>query len=290
MSLRVFIPCDAGAVAVGADEVTGAMERAARRRNVALEIVRTGSRGLYWLEPMVEVATAAGRVAYGPVTPDDVPSLIDAMLGNGTHPLNQGAADDIPWLKRQTRLTFARSGVVDPRSLDDYRLHSGCRGLAQAIALGPEATIETVFQSGLRGRGGAGFPTGIKWRTVAQVKAPQKYIVCNADEGDSGTFADRMIMEGDPLVLVEGMAIAGIALVAASLFLRGRGRVIAGVLGAVLAVSKLWWMPFALWQQFDDGQVFGYTLKYFPQYWPVASLIVGVIALVGLASAIVRRP
>ena len=211
MSLRVFIPCDAGAVAVGADEVTGAMERAARRRNVALEIVRTGSRGLYWLEPMVEVATAAGRVAYGPVTPDDVPSLIDAMLGNGTHPLNQGAADDIPWLKRQTRLTFARSGVVDPRSLDDYRLHSGCRGLAQAIALGPEATIETVFQSGLRGRGGAGFPTGIKWLTVAQVKAPQKYIVCNADEGDSGTFADRMIMEGDPFVLIEGMAIAGFA-------------------------------------------------------------------------------
>ena len=211
MSLRVFIPCDAGAVAVGADEVAAAMQKAAQGRNIALEIVRTGSRGLYWLEPMVEVLTSAGRVAYGPVTPADVLPLLDAWLGSGEHPLRQGVADEIPWLKRQTRLTFARCGVVDPRSLHDYRAHGGCRGLVQAIALGPEATIETVVQSGLRGRGGAGFPTGIKWRTVAQVQAPQKYVVCNADEGDSGTFADRMIMEGDPFVLIEGMAVAGFA-------------------------------------------------------------------------------
>jgi formate dehydrogenase iron-sulfur subunit len=211
VSLRVFIPCDAGAVAVGADEVAAAMQKAAQGRNIALEIVRTGSRGLYWLEPVVEAQTSAGRVAYGPVTPADVLPLLDAWLGSGEHPLRQGVADEIPWLKRQTRLTFARCGVVDPRSLDDYRTHGGCRGLVQAIALGPEATIETVAQSGLRGRGGAGFPTGIKWRTAAQVQAPQKYVVCNADEGDSGTFADRMIMEGDPFVLIEGMAIAGFA-------------------------------------------------------------------------------
>src|SRR5262249_38635648 len=211
MTLRVFIPCDAGAVAVGADEVAAAMEKAAGGRNIPLEIVRIGSRGLYWLEPMVEVQTPAGRVAFGPVEPSDAPSLLDAMLANGDHPSRQGIADDIPWLKRQTRLTFARCGVVDPRSLDDYRIHSGGRGLAQALALGPEATVETVLQSGLRGRGGAGFPTGIKWRTVAQVVAGQKYVVCNADEGDSGTFADRMIMEGDPFVLIEGMAIAGFA-------------------------------------------------------------------------------
>ena len=211
MSLRVFIPCDAGAVAVGADDVAAEMERTARGRGVAVEIVRTGSRGLYWLEPMVEMQTPAGRVVYGPVSPADVPALIEALLGTGDHPLRQGLAEAIPWLKRQTRLTFARCGVVDPRSLDDYRAHHGCRGLAQALALGPEATVETVLQSGLRGRGGAGFPTGIKWRTVAQVQAAQKYIVCNADEGDSGTFADRMIMEGDPFVLIEGMAIAAFA-------------------------------------------------------------------------------
>ena len=211
MTLRVFIPCDAGAIAVGADEVAAALTKAAQGRSIALEITRTGSRGLYWLEPMVEVATPAGRIAYGPVTPADAADLLDAALGNGAHPLRHGVADELSWLKRQTRLTFVRCGVVDPRSLDDYHAHDGGQGIAKAVGLGAPAAIEEVFASGLRGRGGAGFPTGIKWRTVAQAAGPQKYIVCNADEGDSGTFADRMIMEGDPFVLIEGMAIAGFA-------------------------------------------------------------------------------
>jgi formate dehydrogenase iron-sulfur subunit len=211
MTVRLFIPRDAGALAVGADEVTAAIEQAARSRDLALEIVRTGSRGLYWLEPMVEAESPAGRIAYGPVTSGDAAGLLDAVVTGGPHPLHLGLADDIPWLKRQTRLTFARCGIVDPHSLDDYRAHSGYQGLERALALGADATVEEVVQSGLRGRGGAGFPTGIKWRTVAATQAPQKYIVCNADEGDSGTFADRMIMEGDPFVLIEGMTIAGVA-------------------------------------------------------------------------------
>jgi formate dehydrogenase iron-sulfur subunit len=212
MSARVFIPCDAGALAVGADEVATALAKTAAARGVAIDIVRNGSRGLYWLEPMLEVATSRGRVAYGPVAEDDIDGLLDAgMLDGGAHPLCLGVTVEIPWLKRQTRLTFARCGVVDPRSIDDYRAHDGYRGLERALALGPDATVAAVVESGLRGRGGAGFPTGIKWRTVAQTDAPQKYVVCNADEGDSGTFADRMIMEGDPFVLIEGMAIAGIA-------------------------------------------------------------------------------
>ncbi len=211
MKLRLFVSRDAGAIAVGADDVAAAITSAARKRNIDVEIVRTGSRGLYWLEPMVEVQTTAGRVAYGPVATSDVTVLFDAMLCDASHPLRQGLAEEIPWLKRQTRLTFARCGIIDPRSLDDYRAHGGGKGLAQAVSLGADATIEWVLQSGLRGRGGAGFPTGIKWRTVAQTAARQKYIVCNADEGDSGTFADRMIMEGDPFVLIEGMAIAGLA-------------------------------------------------------------------------------
>jgi len=211
MTLRVYVPGDAGAVAVGADDVAAALRAAAQARSVAIEIVRTGSRGLYWLEPMIEVATGAGRIAYGPVTPVDAASLLDAALGDGAHPRRHGVADEIPWLKRQTRLTFARCGVVDPRSLDDYRAHGGGQGIAKAVSLGAPATIEEIVASGLRGRGGAGFPTGIKWRTVAQADAPQKYIVCNADEGDSGTFADRMIMEGDPFCLIEGMAIAAFA-------------------------------------------------------------------------------
>jgi formate dehydrogenase iron-sulfur subunit len=211
MTLRLYVPRDAAAVAVGADEVAAGIRAAAARKNVAVDIVRTGSRGLLWLEPMVEVETPAGRVAYGPVTSTDVDGLLSALLADGAHAVRLGPTEDIPWLKRQTRLTFARCGIVDPRSLADYRAHGGGDGLAKALALGPDATIEEVLQSGLRGRGGAGFPTGIKWKTVAQTQGPQKYIVCNADEGDSGTFADRMLMEGDPFVLIEGMAIAGIA-------------------------------------------------------------------------------
>jgi formate dehydrogenase iron-sulfur subunit len=211
MTLRLFIPGDAGAVAVGADEVTLALEQAAADRSIQVEVVRTGSRGLYWLEPMVEVATPQGRVAFGSVAVADAPALLDAVTGDGPHPKRLGLADEIPWLKRQTRLTFARCGVIDPRSLEDYRAHGGYKGLKRALSLGSDAILAEVTASGLRGRGGAGFPTGIKWKTVAQAKADRKYIVCNADEGDSGTFADRMILEGDPFLVIEGMTIAAIA-------------------------------------------------------------------------------
>ena len=211
MSLRIFVPRDAGAIAVGADEVALALEQAAASRGVAVDIVRTGSRGLYWLEPMVEVATPQGRVAFGPLTPADAPAVLDAMVADGPHPLRLGIAEQIPWLKRQIRLTFARCGVVDPRSIEDYRAHQGYKGLERALELGSDGILAEVTASGLRGRGGAGFPTGIKWKTVAQASADRKYIVCNADEGDSGTFADRMIMEGDPFVVIEGMTIAAIA-------------------------------------------------------------------------------
>jgi formate dehydrogenase iron-sulfur subunit len=212
MTLRLFVPGDAAAVALGSDEVAVALKAAADRRKVPVTIVRTGSRGLHWLEPMVEAATAAGRIAFGPVTAADAGSLLDALIGESSgHPLHLGKPEDLPFLKNQTRLTFARCGIADPRSLDDYRAHDGYQGLAKALAIAPAAIVDEVTQSGLRGRGGAGFPTGIKWKTVADTKAEQKYIVCNADEGDSGTFADRMIMEGDPFVLIESMTIAGIA-------------------------------------------------------------------------------
>jgi formate dehydrogenase iron-sulfur subunit len=211
MKMRIFVPGDAAAVSVGADDVATALEQAAAKRDVPVTIIRNGSRGLMWLEPMIEVATVKGRVAYGPVSPADVPSLFDAMTSNGPHALRLGLTEEIPWLKRQTRLTFARCGIVDPRSVDDYRAHDGYKGLGRALTLTSDAILADVTASGLRGRGGAGFPTGIKWKTVAQTSADRKYIVCNADEGDSGTFADRMIMEGDPFVVIEGMTIAGIA-------------------------------------------------------------------------------
>jgi formate dehydrogenase iron-sulfur subunit len=214
-ALRIYVPGDAAAVACGADEVAAAIKVSASKRNISVDIIRNGSRGMHWLEPMAEVATGNGRIAYGPVELADVESVLDAMLDNGAaHKLRVGVPEDHPFMKRQTRLTFARCGITDPRSLEDYIAHGGCRGLAKALA-NPAGIIEEITQSGLRGRGGAGFPTGIKWKTVAEAKADLKYIVCNADEGDSGTFADRMIMEGDPFVLIEGMTIAGIAVGAA---------------------------------------------------------------------------
>ncbi|HEY6441193.1 MAG TPA: NADH-ubiquinone oxidoreductase-F iron-sulfur binding region domain-containing protein [Acetobacteraceae bacterium] len=207
MTVRVYVPRDAAALALGADAVASLLSQAGE-----VELVRTGSRGLFWLEPMVEVVTSAGRIAYGPVTVADISSLLGAgMLVGGAHPLRLGRPEELPYLAKQTRLTFARCGIVDPLSLDDYRAHGGLKGIARAIEIGPAATIEQVTQSGLRGRGGAGFPTGIKWKTAAEAKGERKFIVCNADEGDSGTFADRMLLEGDPFVLIEGMAIAGIA-------------------------------------------------------------------------------
>jgi len=215
MMMRVYVSRDAGAVAVGADDVALALEQVASKRGIAIETIRTGSRGLYWLEPMVEIATPKGRVAFGPVGTSDIASLVDAFASESAHPLRLGVSEDIPWLKRQTRLTFARCGVIDPRSLNDFRAHGGYKGLERALMLTSDEILADVTASELRGRGGAGFPTGIKWKTVAQAGADRKFIVCNADEGDSGTFADRMIMEGDPFVMIEGMTIAGIAIGAA---------------------------------------------------------------------------
>lgn len=212
MSVTIFVPRDAAAIALGADKVAAAIERELAARKIDARVVRNGSRGMFWLEPLVEVRNHFGRVAYGPVTPSDVPSLFDAnFIEGGQHRLGHGQTHEIPFLRNQTRLTFSRCGITDPLSIEDYRHYRGLTGLAKAVAMAPADVVREVTESGLRGRGGAGFPTGIKWKTVLEATGPQKYIVCNADEGDSGTFADRMIMEGDPFVLIEGMAIAGIA-------------------------------------------------------------------------------
>ena len=211
-AVKVFVPRDAAALAVGADAVAAMLQAECARRGLAVELVRNGSRGMFWLEPLVEVATPRGRVAYGPVTAEDVPGLLDAgLLHGGAHALSLGPTEQIPFLAKQERLTFRRMGVTDPLSLDDYAAHEGWEGLRRALALDGAAIVEQVTQSGLRGRGGAAFPAGIKWKTVLQAGAAQKYVVCNADEGDSGTFSDRMVMEGDPYMLIEGMAIAALA-------------------------------------------------------------------------------
>lgn len=211
-TITVYVPRDTAAVAMGAHEIAQQLAAQAQERGLDIQIVRNGSRGLLWLEPMVEVQTAEGRVAYGPVQTEDLPGLFDAgFLQGGAHKLCHGLTDAIPYLKNQERLTFARVGIIDPVSVADYQACGGFEGLSKALAMEPAAIVKEVTDSGLRGRGGAAFPTGIKWNTVLNTPAQQKYIVCNADEGDSGTFSDRMLMEGDPLCLVEGMAIAGLA-------------------------------------------------------------------------------
>ena len=212
MTVTVYVPGDAGALSVGAGEVARAITAEAACRGTPVKLVRNGSRGAYWLEPLVEIATAQGRLAYGPVSVADVAGLFDAdFLNGGSHALSLGAAESMAWLKGQQRLTFERVGIVDPASVADYVKHGGYQGLAKALAMQPAAIVHAITSSGLRGRGGAAVPTGIKWKTVLDQPPGQKYITCNADEGDSGTFSDRMLMEGDPFSLIEGMTIAGMA-------------------------------------------------------------------------------
>ncbi|SHL26184.1 formate dehydrogenase beta subunit [Pseudonocardia thermophila] len=235
---RVFVPRDSAARSVGADEVAALLERAGG------EVVRTGSRGMLWLEPLVEVETPDGRVGYGPVAPEDVDGLVAAGLLDGTAP-GLGLVEELEWMRRQQRLTFARVGVVDPLSPDDHEAHGGNAGLRAALALPPAEVVGAVTESGLRGRGGAGFPTGIKWRTVLDAESELKFVCCNADEGDSGTFADRMLMEGDPFTLIEGMTIAAHAVGAREGYIYIRSEypdAIATMRAAIAAARERGWL------------------------------------------------
>ena len=212
MTPKIYIPIDSTALSLGAEEVYRIILLESKNRNLDIKIIRNGSRGLFFLEPLVEVETDKGRMAYGPVDPSDVASLFDSEFFIGKpHKLCLGLTDEIVWLKNQERLTYARVGITDPINIDDYEKYDGFKGLKNAIKLEPQLIVKEVTDSGLRGRGGAAFPTGIKWQTVLDAPSEKKYIVCNADEGDSGTYSDRMIMENDPFVLIEGMIIAGLA-------------------------------------------------------------------------------
>ena len=212
MSIVIYIPNDSSAVSMGADRVAKAISREAAKRSLDIQLIRNGSRGMYWLEPLVEVMTDQGRIAYGQVQTGDVSGLFDAdFTQGGAHALCLGLTEEIDYFKKQQRLTFARIGITDPLSLSDYIANDGYRGLKNALAISQADIVKAVTDSGLRGRGGAAFPTGIKWNTVLNTPSEQKYIICNADEGDSGTFSDRMVMEADPFVLIEGMTIAGLA-------------------------------------------------------------------------------
>ncbi|MDZ7642950.1 MAG: hypothetical protein U5K76_01185 [Woeseiaceae bacterium] len=239
--LRVFVPRETAALSLGGDEVAAGITAAAKAAGRPIELVRNGSWGMSWLEPLVEVEIDGTRRAFGPVSPDDVASLFEAGFpGDVEHPLALGPTAAIPYLAGQERWTFRRTGLVDPLSADEYRANGGMAGLERAFAIGADDVIAEVEKSGLRGRGGAGFPTGIKWKTVAGAKADRKYIACNADEGDSGTFSDRLLMEGDPFTLLEGMAIAGFAVGADTgyIYLRSEYPLARRVLEQALATAR----------------------------------------------------
>ncbi|PCJ41477.1 MAG: formate dehydrogenase [SAR86 cluster bacterium] len=209
---KIYLPRETTALSLHVEEVILAIRKEATKHDLELQIIRNGSRGAAWLEPLLEIEYEGKRIAYGPIRAADINSLFKAdFLHAGEHELKLGAIDDIPWFKQQQRLTFKRSGNTEALSIDDYRKFNGFAGLEKALKSDKQEIIQTVLDSGLRGRGGAAFPTGIKWQTVADADADCKYIVCNADEGDSGTFSDRLLMEGDPYCLIEGMLIAGIA-------------------------------------------------------------------------------
>jgi len=238
--IKLFLPLDSSAVAVGANGVAEALLAEAAAIGMEIKLVRTGSRGMHWLEPLLEVETAEGRVGYGPITPADITAIVAAGFNQaGDHPLYLGLVEDIPFFKDQDRQIFARCGRINPLSFEDYRKHHGLGGLEKAIKLDDAEICDHIMASGLRGRGGAAFPAGIKWNTVRGAEADQKYIVCNADEGDSGTFADRMIMEGDPFLLIEGMVIAGLAVGATKgfIYLRSEYPVARGILAQAIATA-----------------------------------------------------
>ncbi len=241
MTVTVYVPRDSSARAVGADEVAVALTAEGTRRGDDIRIIRNGSRGMLWLEPFVEVDVDGTRVGYGPVQPGDVAELLDAGLLTGAdHALKHGPVDEISWLTRQDRLMYARMGVIDPLDLADYQAHGGLVGLRKAVAMAPQDVVDVVSASGLRGRGGAGFPAGRKWQTVLGAPGDTKYICCNADEGDSGTYADRMLMEGDPFTLLEGMTIAGLAVGATQgyIYLRSEYPDARDILGAAIDAAR----------------------------------------------------
>jgi len=209
-TIKVFVPRETTSISVGADEVALAIAQQAKKNGASIQLIRNGSWGACWLEPLVEVEVDGTRIAYGNVDAGDVPGLFESGPG-GEHAKRLGPTNEIDYLASQDRWTFWRCGLVEAVSLEDFLLHQGFKALQKAWQDGADAVIDAVTTSGLRGRGGAGFPAGIKWRTVADAKGEQKYVACNADEGDSGTFSDRMLMEGDPFGLIESMAIAGFA-------------------------------------------------------------------------------
>ncbi len=238
---KIYVPRETAAVSVGADDVAIEIARQAKESGESIELIRNGSWGATWLEPLVEVVVDDKRIAYGNVEASDVADMFaSGFLTGGDHARRLGPIMGIPYLMNQDRWTFWRCGLIESLSLEDFQQHAGFKAIGKAFEMGADAVIEAVKTSGLRGRGGAGFPAGIKWQTVADAAGDQKYIACNADEGDSGTFSDRILMEGDPLGLIESMMIAGFAVGASRgyIYLRSEYPLTHSILTRAIATAR----------------------------------------------------
>jgi len=238
---KIYVPRETAAISVGADDVAIEIARQAKESGASIELIRNGSWGATWLEPLVEVEVDGKRIAYGNVEAGDVAGMFaSGLITGGDHARRVGPIMGIDYLIKQDRWTFWRCGLIDPLSIDDFRAHQGFKALEKAFEMGAEAVIEAVKASGLRGRGGAGFPAGIKWQTVADATGDQKYVACNADEGDSGTFSDRILMEGDPFGLIESMMIAGSAVGAnrGYIYLRSEYPLTHSILARAIATAR----------------------------------------------------
>jgi formate dehydrogenase iron-sulfur subunit len=198
-TIRCYLANDTSSRAAGAERLADAW-----RERPEIQLIRTSSRGAFFLEPMVERDTPNGREAWFDVSPNDLPSIVGGVGGT--------PVAEIPFLQQQTRFTFANFGITEPLALDEYQTRGGLKGLEAAQSLSPEAIVEQLRVSRLRGRGGAAFPVWGKWQVAQQASSEQKYVVANADEGDAGTYCDRMIMEGDSFRLIEGMMLCAKAI------------------------------------------------------------------------------
>ncbi|GAI14344.1 unnamed protein product, partial [marine sediment metagenome] len=211
--------------AAGALATLEALEKELSRRSIEVKVIQVGCMGLCYAEPLVTISKPDSlRIVYHNLTPELVPRLIEGYIMSDDPCLElalgilEGGEEESPYIpellrfEHELRLVLRRCGYIDPKSINHYIANGGYSGLEKALKLQPEEIIEEIKGSGLRGRGGAGFPTGRKWESCRNAKGEPKYVVCNADEGDPGAFMDRVVLESDPQQVIEGMIIAGYAI------------------------------------------------------------------------------
>ncbi len=203
-------------IAAGASEVDKALRDAVSTTSMDVEVRRVGCVGMCHNEPIVEVHMEEGVYVYGDVSPDDAESIVRSHLGEGV-PLEEklivSPEKDYDYFSSQKKIVLRNSGVIDPENIQEYIDSGGYDALKKVLdEMSPQDVIDEIKDSNLRGRGGAGFPTGLKWQFAADANADKKYIICNADEGDPGAFMDRSILEGDPHAILEGMIIGAYAI------------------------------------------------------------------------------